>query len=210
MEGSSSVVNPWRSIWLHPRDTVRHLVQTNPDHLILVLAALAGVAQMLDRAAGRSLGDTVSFPMILGLALVFGPLFGILTLYVSSILIAWTGGWIGGSAPSRHIRTAMAWAGVPVVAGLVLWVVAIPVLGDETFTTAMPRVEASLGLALFMMAWGLALFVLGVWSLILLFKSVGEVQGFSAWKAMGNVLLSGLVIVLPLVALGLVLVVLTR
>lgn len=201
MEGSSSVVKPWRSIWLSPRNTVRHLVQTDPDHLILVLAALAGVAQVLDRASGRSMGDTVSFPMILGFAVLLGPIFGVLTLYISSALIAWTGRWIGGSAPSRHIRTAMAWAGVPVVAALVLWVIAIAVLGDEMFTTAMPRVEANLGLAFLTMALGLAIFALGVWSLILLLKCVGEVQGFSAWKAMGNVLLGGLVIVLPLAAL---------
>lgn len=201
MEGSSSVVNPWRSMWLRPRDTVRHLVQTSPDRLVLVLAGLAGVAQILDRAAGEAAGDTLSLPMILGFALVLGPLFGILSLYIGSALVAWTGRWIGGSAPPHHIRTAMAWAGVPVVAGLVLWIVVIAVLGEEMFTTPMPQTEASLGLALFAILCGIALFVLGVWSLVLLFKSVGEVQGFSAWKAMGNVLLGGLAFILPLAAL---------
>lgn len=50
--------------------------------------------------------------------------------------------------------------------------------------------------------FGFAEAVLGVWSLVLLAKTVAEVQGYSsAWKGLGNVVMSVLVVLAPLVAL---------
>lgn len=210
MQDSSSVMNPWASMWLRPRETVRHLVQTNPDHRVLLLAGLAGVVQALDRAAGEALGDALSLPMILGFTVVMGPVFGIISLYLGSVVVAWTGKWIGGSASRRYVRTAMAWAGLPVVAALVLWVVMIAAVGDGMFITDTSQLDTSLGAALLVAGSGLALIVLGIWSLVLFVKALGEVQGFSAWKGLGNVTLAIMAIAVPLAAIVMATVLLAR
>lgn len=202
MEPAARAVDPWSSMWIRPRETVRHLVETDPKRMVLVLAALAGVCQLLNRASIRNLGDTLSTPLILLSALVLGPPFGIVALYIGGALIAWTGKWIGGSAPSSHIRTALAWANVPIAATLVVWIVDLALLGHDNFTTAKPRLQASPGLSFLLMASGVVSVVLGIWAIVLMLKGVGEVQGFSAWKALGNVLLAGLVLVVPVIVLG--------
>lgn len=202
MEPAARAVNPWNSMWTRPRETVRHLVETDPKRMVLVLAALAGVSQMLNRASIKSLGDTLSTPVILLAALLLGPLFGIVALYIGGALIAWTGKWIGGSAPASHIRTALAWGNLPIAASLVVWVADLALFGHDNFTTAKPRLQASHGLSFLLMLSGLVSAVLGIWAIVLMVKGVGEVQGFSAWKALGNVLLAGLVLVVPIIVLG--------
>lgn len=190
----------WTSIWTKPRKTVRYLLDTDPRYMVLFLAALTGVSQVLDRASFGSLGDTVPLSTILLAALLLGPVSGIVALYVGGALIAWTGRWIGGAASAEHIRTAIAWASVPIAASLLLWVVDLSVIGESMFTTSL--VEG--GAAGWMMISALGAVVLGIWSLVLLFKGVGEAQGFSAWKGLGNVLLAVLVIFVPIVLIGVV------
>ncbi len=196
-------LRPWRTIWTQPRATVRHLVETDPDYMVLVLASLGGVAQVLDRASTRNLGDRLPLWGILLLALLVGPLGGIASLYIGAALAHWTGRWLGGVAPVAHLRTAGAWANVPNAWGLLLWVAAIALIGQEMFTRETPRLDSSPGLILLMMLISIAFIILGIWSFILLLKGVAEVQGFSAWRALGNVLLAGAVIVVPAVLVGL-------
>lgn len=210
METQAIAPNPWLTMWTRPRRTVRTLVETRPDHLVLLLAGLAGVGQVLDRASFRSMGDDYSITMILVAAVVLGPVFGIISLHVGAALIRWTGSWLGGSASTEHVRTALAWGGLPQVVGVFLWVPAFLLFGEELFTTATPRLEASGGLAALMVLYGLTSIVLGVWSIVLVLKGVGETHGFSAWRALGSVLLVLLMVVGAVFAVGLLLMLLAR
>ncbi len=201
---------PWLTIWTEPRATVRGLVEGDPQYMVLVLASLGGVTQALGQAAERNLGDQWPFPAIVVLVLLAGPLFGILSLYLAAALIHWTGGWIGGSAPAGHIRTAVAWANVPGVFGLFLWVPALLLFGQELMTADGAGAKPDLKLALAMATFALMQVGLGIWSFVILLQGLGEVQGFSAWKAWGNLLLGGAVVVVPLGLLALVAAALAR
>jgi hypothetical protein len=193
--------HPLLSIWTRPGETVRALLENSPTHQLLILAGLAGIVSTLDRAAARSVGDHLSTSTILLIAVVLGPLFGVMTLYIFSVLIAWAGRRINGHADARDLRVAMAWSAVPTIAALAFWVLALLTVGDALFTTAPPE---GLDAAVSMLVLSIPMLVLGVWSVVLLAKTVGEVQGFSAWKGLGNVVLGGLVLVVPGVILGIV------
>lgn len=194
-------LNPWFSMWTKPRATIAQIVARDPTHLVVPLAALAGVGETLDRASARSAGDTLDLWAILSIAVIFGPVVGVIGLYVGSALLRWTGSWLGGQASSEHIRTAMAWSGVPVIWGMALWVPELALYGEELFTTATPRIDASAGLALVFFTLVAIEITIGVWAFVVFLKSLGQVQGFSAWKALGNGALALLVIVGPIVLL---------
>jgi hypothetical protein len=69
----------------------------------------------------------------------------------------------------------------------------------------MPRLEAQPWLLIPFFAIGFTEFVLGVWSFVLLCNTVAEVQGFrSAWRGLGNLLLSGIVVIVPVIVLALI------
>lgn len=194
-------LNPWFSMWLHPRRTIRQIVEADPERLVLVLAAAGGIVQALANAESKSQGDKVSLPVIMLVSLIVGPLMGIIGLWVGGALLRWTGGWIGGRADARRVRTALAWSNVPMIWSLLLWIPALLLFGAETFTKATPIIEASSLLSALYLVFSVGTAVIGVWSFVVFLHSLGEVQGFSAWKALLNSILAMLVVMIPLLAI---------
>ena len=195
-----AMLNPWTAIWMRPRATIQEIVATNPDKHVLALAGIAGVAQALDRASTQNAGDRMGVGTILAVALLAGPLLGIIGLYLWGLLTRWTGRWIGGQASARDIRAATAWSSVPVVLASVLWVPMLLLVGRDLFTSETPRMDANPMVALWILLLFAIQFVAAIWSIIVFCKCLGQVQGFSAWRGLGNSVLAGLVIVVPIIA----------
>jgi len=204
------VFNPWLSIWTRPRKTIQRIVETDPEKHVVALAALGGVVQSLSEASNRDLGDRVGVLTILAVALIAGSIAGVIGVYLSAVLLRWTGKWIGGNASTVNLRAAMAWGYVPIIAVGVLWIPLVLLLGREAFASQTPYMNQSSGLALAVLVAGVLFVVAAVWTMVVVLKAIGQVQGFSAWKALGNSVLTGLVIVVPIIVIAVVLGVLAR
>ncbi|QDU94367.1 Yip1 family protein [Lignipirellula cremea] len=201
-EHSEQELKPFRTIWTRPRETVRRIIAVNPELHVVLLACLAGIGETLDRASMRNLGDKMPLAAILGVALVFGPLGGLLSLWVGSHLIRLSGNWMGGAGNRESIKTAIAWASVPAVFALPLWIPAIAFFGSDMFTAATPRLDAQPVLWIPFVAIALVEIVLGVWGFVLLCNTIAEVQGFhSAWAGLGNLILAGALFFVPLLVI---------
>ena len=199
MDTTSS--SPWISMWIQPRRTIRQIVDTDPERHVLLLAAIAGIGEVLNKASTKSTGDHLPLTAILLLAGIVGPIGGVISLYIGGALLRWTGGWIGGRAEAREIRSAIAWAGVLAIWTMILWVPELLLFGKEMFTIETPTIDASAVLTtLFWLLAGIEA-ILGMWTLVVFLKCLGEVQGFSAWKALGNCLLIGLVFLVPILGI---------
>lgn len=194
-------LNPWFSMWLHPRRTIRQIVETNPDRLVLLLAAVGGIVEALINASSDSKGENMSLQAILLTSLIGGPLMGVIGLWLGGALLRWTGGWIGGQADSRRIRATLAWANVPLVWSLLLWIPALLLFGAELFATATPILDASTMLSGLYMVFSFGIGIVSIWAFVVFLHALGEVQGFSAWKALGNSILAGLAVLVPLLAI---------
>ena len=193
-------LNPWFSMWLHPRRTIRQIVETNPERLVLSLAAVGGGVEGLTNMASDSKGDDMSLRAILLATLIVGPIMGIVGLWVGGFLLRWTGGWIGGQADARRIRATLAWANVPLVWSLLLWIPAILLFGLELFTEATPVLDASAQLAGLHLVFSVGIGIISLWSFVAFLHALGEVQGFSAWRSLLNSFLALLVFLVPLFA----------
>ena len=194
-------MNPWFSMWLHPRRTIRQIVETNPERLVLLLATVGGIVEALINASSDSKGENMSLQAILLTALIGGPLMGVIGLWLGGALLRWTGGWIGGQADSRRIRATLAWANVPLVWSLLLWIPALLLFGAELFATATPILDASTMLSGLYMVFSFGIGIVSIWAFVVFLHALGEVQGFSAWKALGNSILAGLAVLVPLLAI---------
>ncbi len=203
---NNQILNPWVSMWTKPRATIQQIVDTDPERLVLVLAAIAGFSQALARA-NISMGDTFEWPTIFPIFLILaiaGPISGLIVLYVGSALIRWTGNWMGGNASSQNIRAAIAWSSVPIIWALILWIPALVLFGQELFTTETPIIDATPSLTFIFVGFGAIEITVEIWAIVVFLKCLGQVQGFSAWKALGNVFLAGLVFIIPIVLVFLV------
>ena len=143
----------------------------------------------------------MDLPTLLVMALLVGPLFGILGAYVGGWLLRWSGRLLGGSARPAEIRAAIAWSGVPYVASMLLWIPELLLFGEELFTEATPRLDAAPELQGLLLVFVAVELTAALWAFVAFLKCLGEVQGFSAWRALLNLLLPG---VLVGVAIGLV------
>jgi len=200
--------SPFRTIWFRPRATVRGLILQNRTLHVYPLAMLWGIREVLDRACTRNVGDECSLGTILLVSLVLGSVGGLLSLWISAWLLGWTGKWLQGKAEAQHLRTACAWASVPVVFALGLWVIQLLVIGPEMFKSEMPQLQASAMRDGILVITAALEIVLSLWSLVLLCQTVAEAQGFaSSWRGLLNVVLAAAVIVVPvaLIAMGVVL-----
>ena len=195
-------MQPLLEMWIRPRDVVRRLVEENPEKGVVLLALVGGICHVLDRASGRSAGDQLPFWAILLLVAVFGPLAGLVKLHVGAALVHWTGRWLGGVGTPLHLRTAIAWGSVPMIVVLALWFPLLFIIGGEMFTDEMPRTESDLRrLALLLGSVGVQA-ALEVWSLVISVKAIAQIQAFSAWRALGNLVLAGMVVLVPVLALA--------
>jgi len=202
----SSGPGPLRTIWRSPRETIRRILATDPELHVTLLICLAGIGESLNRASNRNAGDQLSLEVILAFACILGPLGGLFGVWMYSHLIRISGKWIDGRGVYEEIKAAIAWASVPNVAGLVLWIPLLLISGEESFTKDAPNLVANSHLAIATLLLAIVQLALGIWSLVLLCNTIAEVQDYqSAWRGLGNLFLAGALLLIPLVivALGL-------
>ena len=199
-------LNPWFSIWLQPRATMQQILDTDPARLVLLLAIIAGFFDALNQAVIQDLGDRMdSWQSVVFSCAIGGPLSGVLGLFVGGYLLRKTGSWLGGSASVREVRAAIAWGSIPMIWLGLLWIPMIALFGDECFTSLTPRLDEDPVLASAMLFLGLIELIGAIWAIVISLKCLGQAHKFSAWRALGSVLLMVLVLVgffvVPIVAL---------
>jgi hypothetical protein len=184
-------LNPWISIWTKPRATIQQIVDTNPQKSVILLACLEGFAGSLDHARFyRSLGDKYDWPIIFAQAAIIGPIAALIALYFVAAMMSWTGKWIGGKAPPRNIRAALAWSGVPKIWALILWIPQLILFGQELFTTERPGIQANPFFWFMFLGFRVILITIVIWAFVVHLKCLAQVQGFSIWKVLYNLILT--------------------
>ncbi|MDZ7315047.1 MAG: YIP1 family protein [candidate division KSB1 bacterium] len=196
----ANIMNPWASIWLNPRGTIRQIVDTDPRRSLLLLAAGGGVAQACNFAVNMALGSALELDEIILFILAFGPLAGFLSLWLWTLALTFVTRWFGGLADRSAVRAAVAWSWAPTVYLLPLWGVRYILFRDELFKDARPFVEShGLLSALYSFFGGVDL-LLSFLTVFILVQTIAEVSRFSVWRSMGAILFVLLLLLLPLLA----------
>jgi hypothetical protein len=186
-------------IWLKPKDTLTHILKNYPDKYVTILLVLGGVVRAIDRASNKSMGDNMSTVAVLGVAIIFGGLFGWMTYYIYAWAMSVTGQWIKGESNSSQFRTIIAWALIPSICSLVLLGPELIVFGDDLFKSE-PVNDSSLD-GISWIIFGVIELTLGIWTMIILVKGISLIQNFSIGKSILNMILPGLLILIPILAI---------
>ena len=181
--------NPFLTIWTRPRATIRGIVNTNPAYRVLPIAIAGGVLEALQLESLVFAGEQLTVPIILLIAVVIGPPLGLIFLYAGAWIVATSCRLLGGQADSREVRSALAWSSVPLLATIPLWIIRLALLGRELFTFAKPSISAQPALLYPLVATVVPELILSIWWMVVTVKALGEVQRFSAWRALSSMLL---------------------
>ncbi len=198
---------PFLTIWTRPRATIRGIVDADPTYRVIPLALASGVIQALYTAPELPRMG-LPLPAVVAIAIVVGSIGGFLCLYAGAWLVRLSAPLVGGRAELRDVRAALAWSMVPLLATFPFWLLRLGVFGDETIVTTLLRMLANPSLALLLFASFSVEVILQVWTLVVLAKTLGEVQGISAWRALGLSLVLTLVIAVPIAIAAIIAIVL--
>jgi hypothetical protein len=193
---------PWLAIWTRPRETIRSIVATDPKSFFYLLALIYGFPTVLQLAQNGSLGETFPIWAIFTGGIAVAAVIGWIGLSILSGLLFWTGKWIGGKAPYLHVRAAMAWTSVPSIVSCAVWVILGLLFGQQLFMRQFPDTPIVGNVLLFFFFAFIAQFIAGIWGFIMGLKALGEVQGFSAWKALLNMAIPFFLVVMAFWVVG--------
>lgn len=189
-------INPWLKMWVEPRKTIRTIVNFDPKYRFAVLSGIYGFPMMLHIAQNLNLSDYYVTGGILIVALLLSVFAGMLGITITSALLSWTGKWIGGKAPFLNIRAAVGWSNIPNIINIVMWLIMIAHFGGMVFNRNFPQMPFMGGEMLFVLSIFLVQFIMAIWSFVMLLISLSEVQGFSAWKALLNMIIPSVMVII--------------
>jgi Yip1 domain len=198
----ASLLSPFITIWTEPRATIRAIVERDPRRYVLGLAALGPALVAMESSWSKMLSAPTppSFLWPIGVAfitVVAGAL-GVAVLYFNGWALQWIGRFLGGEATSLEVRAALAWSRIPgITAALInISVVLLGVSAPAAFMNGhLPAFTPSF------VGLGFVNFVLGVWSFVVLLQCLGEVHGFSAWRALAAIVIEAGIFILLLILL---------
>ena len=189
------LLNPWVKMWTKPKETIRAVVTYDPRHRFLILCLINGLPGLLQNAQAMSLGMSYNLVSILLGCLILSLFAGMIVITVSSGLLFMTGKWIGGAASFLQVRAAVSWSNITNLISIVIWAGLIAFFGGELFTELFDTSVFTQTESIFLMGIFLIQTATSIWSFVLLVQSLAEVQGFSSWKSVLNILVSiGLVV----------------
>jgi hypothetical protein len=187
--------NPWLSIWVQPRETIREIIDSNPNYKLFVLCALYGFPMAMSFAQSFSLCTKFPTWSIVVAGLILCTFLGFIGISICSWLLHVTGKWIKGTGTFQAIRAAVAWSNVPNAVTSLTWFILLGFFGGQVFCrgfseTAFVGYHAGIVFLIFLIQS-----IVSIWGFIILLKTLGEAQGFSAWKALLNVAIPFVIVV---------------
>ncbi len=196
-------ITPFFTIWTEPRATIRRIVDSDPTRHVLVLAAFAPSFAALESQWSKALGNSGNVSTLWPIAVVFSvvvaSLVGIAVLYLNGAVLRWSGALLGGIATSTEVRAAAAWSQIPSItagaitlAALLTGAIAPLQTGSSGALKATPQ----------LVELGLLNGILGIWGFVVSLKCLAEVHRFSAWRALGAVLIPLVIVVAIVIAVA--------
>ncbi|MCB0661657.1 MAG: YIP1 family protein [Saprospiraceae bacterium] len=185
-------------IWTRPRPVLEYIHRNQYNKYRNILLVLLGISSAFDRAAMRSAGDNVELIVIIVTCIVGGGLFGWISYYIYAGLLSWTGKWLKGEADTSQIYLILAYASIPGIVSLVFLIPQIAILGNGVFQANTELVTSNLIEEIIFYGAEILEFLLALYSIVLSVIGVSVAQNFPIGKAILNVLLPILIIVLPL------------
>lgn len=181
-------------MWVHPRKTIRAIVDLNPNLGLWWLSAFYGFSSLLYLAQVFSLGDWMNFYLILFGSIVISPFWGYVSFTFNSWVVFMMGKILSEKGRYRHIRASLIWANAPMIVNAIFWIVLVIFYRTSLFRDfpgghLLSAEETTLFLIILFIQ-----LILAIWTLILFLHALSEVQKFSIGRSILNVIFTSIVL----------------
>ncbi len=177
-------IRPLKDVWLRPRRVFRELATRPIGAADYLLAATQGVASSIMVYRTQLAGSNVSTAEILGSSFIFGPLAGVVSMYLFAAIYGRLGTRAGGKSTRNQVFHVLAYGGVPVAASLLLWMFTALLVG-EAAVVERPGVEIDSFVAFVLRVQLASYLLLWLWTIVLQVMGFSEILGLTTRKAFG-------------------------
>jgi hypothetical protein len=191
------------NIWTSPRLVFKYLNENRYDKFVNLLLVLGGISGTFNNASTRNMGDNFPLIAVIAICIILGGLIGWIGYYIYAALLSWTGRWINGRGDTKSLLRVVSHAMIPAIFSMVLLIPQIIICGNGIFQSDFDILNNSLSAVIFFYLTILLELILGIWATVILVVGLSEIQKLSIGKSILNMILPGLIIVVPLVIIAL-------
>jgi len=185
-------------IWTEPRRVFRFIDDTRYEKYFYLLMLFAGIASAFERASSKNMGDGSSlFSIVFGCVIIGGAL-GWISYYIYAALLSWSGKWLNGVGNTSSIFRMTAYAMIPSILGLFFLFLQIAVYDVDYFTDFAGYLEKSMFANIVFWISFVIQMLLSLVTLVFMVIGLSVVQKFSVGKAILNLILPVLIIILAI------------
>ena len=177
-------IRPFKDVWLRPRRVFRELATRPIGAADYLLAAAQGIVTSIMLYRTQLAGSNAGAGEILGSAFIFGPLAGVVSMYLFAAIYGRLGARAGGKSTRNQVFHVLAYSGVPVAASLVLWMFTALLVGEAAIVER-PGVEIDGFVAFVLRVQFASYMLLWLWTVVLQVMGFSEILGLSTRKAFG-------------------------
>ena len=185
-------IRPLKDVWLRPRRVFRELATRPIGITDYLLGCVQGIVNALYLYGSKGAGTHSSVEEILANAFIYGAIAGVVGLFLMAAIYVRLGTRAGGKATTTQVVHVLAYAGVPMVAALAIWVLTALLVGDPAFVKT-PGADIEGFLALLLHLQSASFWLLSAWTVVLLVMGFSEIQGIATRKSFGVWILGQLV-----------------
>ena len=191
-------------IWISPRMVFKYLNDYSYEKFVTILLILAGITRTFDRASTRGVGDNMSLGRVIILCVILGGLLGWITYYIYAAMISWTGKWLNGKGDTKSILRTIAHAMTPSIVSLIFLIPQIALFGNGIFQSELDIYGSGWAPVIVFYVTLIIEITLTIWTIVIYVIGISEVQKISIGKSIINIILPGLILIVPIVVIMLI------
>lgn len=186
-------LNPFFSVWLSTRDTVRYVLDHKDLKYSITIAVIAGISSGIN--AGGEFSKMLGIPwwfVLIGM-IVLGPLLNLIGLYIGSAIYTWVGTWFGGTGKYKQMLQAIGVVMIPNIWMTPYWILSAVFSYNKLFVLDIVSGLNPAAIVWFLVS-SLITMTFSIWMIVIQSKAIGEVHQFSSWKGFATLIIPSIVL----------------
>ncbi|MEI4769742.1 Yip1 family protein [Psychrobacillus sp. FJAT-51614] len=184
-------LNPFFTIWMSTRKTVRYVLDYKELKYTLTLAAIAGISNSISGASEISKSFEISLWFLIIAIIVLGPLFGLISVGIGTVIYTVVGKWFGGFGTFKEMAKMMGIVMVPSIWLTPYWILSFIFVRNNLFI--MKTGDFSAGSIIWFLISSLLTLIYSIWMVVIQSKAIGEVHQFSSWKGFATLIIPSII-----------------
>ncbi|GKV64976.1 MULTISPECIES: YIP1 family protein [unclassified Sporosarcina] len=182
-------MNSLLTIWTQPKRTIEYVLEHKTWSYSVFILALTSLS--LGLTVFENSGFLLGLPLIaiVMIGVFFSFTGGVIGWFINAGLYTWVGKWLGGSGNFKDMATVTLLGSIPMIWMFPFNFLMLAIYGKDLFidSSTMPfSGPVPFGVTLFS---NLLMIGLGVFSTVIVSKSIGVVHQFSAWRGFGTIMI---------------------